>query len=83
MSEEAIMGFLRKLWVAGLTGVGLGLVVAAATLIGCHGSAGDDDWDRRCVAAGEHEFYQSTYKGHISLCLTADGRILEIPSYVE
>lgn len=62
----------------------LGLV-ATLFLAACHihGYAGDDDWKRRCVEVGGHELYQSTYKGHISLCLTPDGRILEIADYVK
>ena len=39
---------------------------------------GSDAWLRECAARGGHLFEQAVYKGTVYLCLTQDGRIIEI-----
>lgn len=46
-------------------------------LCACTGP-GSDSWVERCVAAGGHVYTQSVYKSSVDLCLTSDGRILEL-----
>lgn len=42
----------------------------------------DEHWKSRCIAAGGHNYTQSVhYKPTLQLCLTADGRIIELSEY--
>lgn len=41
----------------------------------------DEHWKARCVAASGHCYAQSVYKSTLHLCLTADGRIIELTDH--
>jgi hypothetical protein len=49
------------------------IALALACACSSHG-----DWTLACKAAGGHVYKQYVYKGSVWLCLTVDGRIIEI-----
>lgn len=52
-------------------------IAVAALLASCTGP-GSDEWVIRCQRAHGHVYNQYVYKGSIYLCLTSDGRIIEL-----
>jgi hypothetical protein len=53
------------------------IVALTALLASCSGP-GSDEWEARCLHDGGHVYKQYVYKGSIYLCLTSDGRIIEL-----
>lgn len=46
-------------------------------LASCSGP-GSDEWAARCRSSSGHVYKQYVYKGSIYLCLTSDGRVIEL-----
>lgn len=68
----------RDVMLWALAGAVVALSIAFVLLgAGCTGP-GSDKWLERCVAAGGHEYTQYVYKGSVILCLSVDGRIVEL-----
>lgn len=51
------------------------------TFLPCSCMESDEHWAARCVTAGGHVFARSVYKSTLHLCLTADGRVIELTEY--
>ncbi len=69
MSEEVIPRYLTV----------LGPVAFAVLLLSACSGPGSDEWATRCRANGGHVMKQHVYKSSLYLCLTKDGRIIELP----